>query len=462
MQSVGPRHGSDVLGNEGDHYNEALVATEQLAYLISELNAKRARLASSINSYLSLVSTLTSVHQRTRSEVMVPVANGMGYFQGCLRHTNDVLVLLGDNWFAERTVAQAEDVCNRRLVFLRKEDSLAAAELAELETKQRFLEHEFPAQEQQRLSAHRDARPTALQPTTVASSGGDDENAEDDLLDFHPDDELTDDELDALEKSLDPRLLTDDAYVEQCMLDLMMAKRAARLSAVFGDDGEDEQRSATTSKKKGRDGITNSQGVAPPPSKNDPAPPSAKPSVPAVFVSPADIGPPQVNGGGIPSPPSVGQRRTVTFTLPHNSLEAPRKKSSSPHSSSSSSVLFAGGWNTTGDPLPIVPDSPSQEAFDATELESPAGSTVAPDAPGASGGERQSVSAQHPAGGQQRTFHPLGSVAERRVVGSQRVVVDQPPPSISGGGGTSDRAATGPSTHAGRSLFMRRMLGEGR
>ena len=37
------------------------------------------------------------------------------FMPGKLVHTNEILVLLGDNWFVERSAKQAEDIAQRRI-----------------------------------------------------------------------------------------------------------------------------------------------------------------------------------------------------------------------------------------------------------------------------------------------------------------------------------------------------------
>jgi hypothetical protein len=37
------------------------------------------------------------------------------FMPGQIVHTNEILVLLGDNWFAERSAKQATQICQRRL-----------------------------------------------------------------------------------------------------------------------------------------------------------------------------------------------------------------------------------------------------------------------------------------------------------------------------------------------------------
>lgn len=45
----------------------------------------------------------------------VPIGS-KAFMPGKLVHTNEVLVLLGDNWFAERSAKQACEIIDRRLV----------------------------------------------------------------------------------------------------------------------------------------------------------------------------------------------------------------------------------------------------------------------------------------------------------------------------------------------------------
>lgn len=39
----------------------------------------------------------------------------LGFMPGQLVHTNEVLVLLGDNWFIERSAKQATEIADRRI-----------------------------------------------------------------------------------------------------------------------------------------------------------------------------------------------------------------------------------------------------------------------------------------------------------------------------------------------------------
>ncbi len=211
------------------------------------------------------------------------------------------------------------------------------------------------------------------------------------------------------------------------MLDLMMSKRAVRLRAVFGDD----ECAGGTAVDMG----TRITG------HDKPTSPSAKAAA-VTFTSPADIGPPAATHSG--------QQRTVTFDEASvNASATPASWQSTGHPPSSSSIMFPGAAcaSVTAGCIPTVPD----EEFDASEFN--AGYSTAA-ANKAVSGERHALS--QPAAQQQReAFHPLGSIAERQGSRSRRVAEPFSAAAV-------PPAHAAASTHAGRSLFMRRMLGEGR
>lgn len=57
---------------------------------------------------------LLQLPEQMSHDVMVPVA-GCAFFPGTIVHTNEILVLLGENYFAERTASQARQIIQRRL-----------------------------------------------------------------------------------------------------------------------------------------------------------------------------------------------------------------------------------------------------------------------------------------------------------------------------------------------------------
>lgn len=64
--------------------------------------------------YEALRARLGTLAAETRHDVMVPFTR-VAYLPGTLRHTNEITCLLGDNWFVERSAAQAAEMVDRRL-----------------------------------------------------------------------------------------------------------------------------------------------------------------------------------------------------------------------------------------------------------------------------------------------------------------------------------------------------------
>ncbi|KAJ1680232.1 hypothetical protein EV182_000429 [Spiromyces aspiralis] len=69
--------------------------------------------------YKDLSRTLRDLPSETEYDITVPLGP-LAFMPGKLIHTNEILVLLGDNWFVERSAAQAATIADRRGVFLEK------------------------------------------------------------------------------------------------------------------------------------------------------------------------------------------------------------------------------------------------------------------------------------------------------------------------------------------------------
>ena len=65
--------------------------------------------------YQKLKSVLSKLNDKTHHRTMVPLGS-KAYMEGNLVHTNEIMVLLGDNWFAERSTSQASEICDRRII----------------------------------------------------------------------------------------------------------------------------------------------------------------------------------------------------------------------------------------------------------------------------------------------------------------------------------------------------------
>ncbi|KPA84901.1 hypothetical protein ABB37_01353 [Leptomonas pyrrhocoris] len=273
--------------------NEVLRGAELYLYLLRQNEEQRERAQSKLREYAALKDTLQVLTERSRRRVLAPVAGGLAYFAAELNATNTIVVLLGDSWFAERSAVQAAEIAGRRLDFLRREVEALRQEDATLRSKQEFFLSEMPEAQDVvvQLLAEKDAlhatlvkevtRPSSASPVSASSSPPAKNNgqrqqerapataaapsavhvpkesavqkppnnpspvpsslAEDldyssidaALATFDEQDELTEDELIALEKELGDRL-EDDAYVEQIMTERMIQKKERRVRAELG------------------------------------------------------------------------------------------------------------------------------------------------------------------------------------------------------------------------------------
>ena len=64
--------------------------------------------------YEALYSRLSTITDKVSHEVFVPMGR-LAFFPGRVKHTNEIMVLLGENWFVERSAKQAQEIVQRRL-----------------------------------------------------------------------------------------------------------------------------------------------------------------------------------------------------------------------------------------------------------------------------------------------------------------------------------------------------------
>ncbi|KAJ2497439.1 uri1, prefoldin-like chaperone [Coemansia sp. RSA 1972] len=88
--------------------------------------------------YQQLQQTLRDLPTETEYEAMVPMGP-LAFFPGSLINTNEILVLLGDNWFVERSAAQAVEIASRREQFVDAKITATTQELLELERRVELL-----------------------------------------------------------------------------------------------------------------------------------------------------------------------------------------------------------------------------------------------------------------------------------------------------------------------------------
>ncbi|CAG8598804.1 5029_t:CDS:2 [Rhizophagus irregularis] len=69
--------------------------------------------------YKSLKDTLSELDHETEHKVMVPIGK-LAFMPGKLIHTNEILAMLGDNWFVERSTKQSIGIVERRMDMVSK------------------------------------------------------------------------------------------------------------------------------------------------------------------------------------------------------------------------------------------------------------------------------------------------------------------------------------------------------
>lgn len=88
----------------------------------------------------NVVGNLTDEIQHT---AMIPFSN-LAFFPGKIVHTNEILVLLGDNWFVERSAKQACKIIDRRIKFVDENLAKLKKDKSELEQKIKFTKKNMP------------------------------------------------------------------------------------------------------------------------------------------------------------------------------------------------------------------------------------------------------------------------------------------------------------------------------
>lgn len=127
------------FSEEEDEEGPLEMGTNLYSYLSEESARREEALVERQREYAQLSLTLDHLLHRSRYDLLAPVAGGLGYFACQLQQTNMLRVLLGDGWFAERSVAQAKEIAARRLAFLEKELAACKEEGQHIREKQQLL-----------------------------------------------------------------------------------------------------------------------------------------------------------------------------------------------------------------------------------------------------------------------------------------------------------------------------------
>jgi unconventional prefoldin RPB5 interactor 1 len=98
-------------------------------------NEKKAQWIKFRDDYLNLRARLETLPHDLRHDVMVPISK-VAFMPGKLVNTNEILVLLGDNWFVEKSARKACELIDRRLASIQshlddltKENDIVSSQL---------------------------------------------------------------------------------------------------------------------------------------------------------------------------------------------------------------------------------------------------------------------------------------------------------------------------------------------
>lgn len=80
---------------------------------VQHLQQQRDTLYKYYEEYNTLHDTLQQLPNTTKKSIMVPLSQ-VAFIPGYIYHTNEIMVLLGENYFAKRTTKQATEIIARR------------------------------------------------------------------------------------------------------------------------------------------------------------------------------------------------------------------------------------------------------------------------------------------------------------------------------------------------------------
>ncbi|KAF8966720.1 uri1, prefoldin-like chaperone [Entomortierella lignicola] len=101
---------------------------------LTQLEEEMARWKNYEEDYKALKTTLLDLPNETTHSVMVPIGN-LAFMPGKLVHTNEILVMLGDNWFVDRSAVQAAEIVDRRMEFVQENITKLQAQEDQIRTK---------------------------------------------------------------------------------------------------------------------------------------------------------------------------------------------------------------------------------------------------------------------------------------------------------------------------------------
>ncbi|KAF9909486.1 uri1, prefoldin-like chaperone [Linnemannia zychae] len=101
---------------------------------LTRLDEELARWKNYEADYQALKTTLLDLPKEISHPVMVPIGN-LAFMPGKIVHTNEVLVMLGDNWFVDRSAVQAAEIVDRRMELVQENIEKLKAQEDEIRNK---------------------------------------------------------------------------------------------------------------------------------------------------------------------------------------------------------------------------------------------------------------------------------------------------------------------------------------
>ncbi|KAI1305144.1 uri1, prefoldin-like chaperone [Mortierella claussenii] len=101
---------------------------------LTQLEDELARWKNYETDYQALKTTLLDLPKEISHPVMVPIGN-LAFMPGKLVHTNEILVMLGDNWFVDRSAVQAAEIVDRRMEFVQENITRLQAQEEQIRSK---------------------------------------------------------------------------------------------------------------------------------------------------------------------------------------------------------------------------------------------------------------------------------------------------------------------------------------
>lgn len=112
------------------------VAVARIDEQLEHARASKGKLDERSREYKEVQSILCDLPHKLTHKVMVPFGP-LGFFEGYLEHTNEVLTQLSSEWFVLRTIPSALKMVGRRQERLQKDQADVARELEQLEMRRR-------------------------------------------------------------------------------------------------------------------------------------------------------------------------------------------------------------------------------------------------------------------------------------------------------------------------------------